>query len=119
MKKVLIVDDEHLIIKIIQFKLESSGFEVISAFDGVNGLQMAIKESPDIILLDIMMPGMNGYTVLDILKKDERTKNIPVIMVTARSQEVDKEKAESLGASAYIPKPFSPQHLVETINCVI
>ncbi len=115
-KKVLVIDDEVHIVKIIQYKLKLDGYEVLCALSGEEGLKIAYKDTPDIILLDIMMPTMNGYEVLDQLKKNENTKNIPVIMVTAKNQEADMLKAELLGIVEYITKPFSPQAVLETVK---
>ncbi|MFC1855368.1 response regulator transcription factor [Thermodesulfobacteriota bacterium] len=118
-KKVLIVDDEMHVIKIMQFKLKKEGFDVISAQNGNDAIEIAKKELPDIILLDIMMPDINGYMVLEALKAEDSTKDIPVIMVTAKTQESNKIKAEKLGIADYIFKPFSLQHVVESIQRII
>ncbi len=118
-KKVLVVDDEIHIIKIIQFKLKSCGYEVVYAQNGEEGLEVAKKELPDIILLDIMMPVMNGYVMLEALKKYENTRDIPVVMVTAKTQRVDTMKAEKLGIAEYIFKPFSPDKVLHVVQKII
>ena len=90
-KKVLIVDDEHDIVETLKFMIESSGYECFCAYNGEDGLNMAKEIVPDLIILDVMMPVMNGYKVSRLLKFDTRYKDIPIIMLTARSQEKDKE----------------------------
>ena len=118
-KKVLIVDDEMHVVKIIQFKLKAEGFDVLYALNGHDALDIAETEKPDVILLDVMMPVMDGFKVYELLKAKESTNNIPVIMVTAKTQEGDKMRAEKLGIEEYIFKPFSPQSVVDAINRVL
>ena len=112
---ILIIEDEISIIKTMQFKFEISGFKVIYSLDGAGGVKMAREQSPDLIILDIMMPLMNGYEVLTDLKRDEKTSGIPVLMVTARVQDDNMKKAIDMGAVGYIYKPFSPKALLETV----
>ena len=90
MKKILIVDDEADIIEILQFMLEANGYECVTAMDGEEGLKLAREISPDLIILDVMMPKINGYKISRLLKYDNKYKDIPILMVTARSQEEDK-----------------------------
>jgi len=118
-KKVLVVDDEMHVVKILKFKLKNEGYNVLTALNGNDAIELAKHEVPDIILLDIMMPGMDGYKVFEILKDDEATSSIPVIMVTARTQEVDKSRAEKLGVAEYIFKPFSLQNVIDAISRVL
>ena len=116
MKKILIVDDEADIIEILQFVLESNGYECITAFDGEEGLKLAREANPDLIILDVMMPKMNGYKISRLLKYDAKYKNIPILMLTARSQDTDKALGEETGADEYITKPFQIENIVETVN---
>ncbi len=116
MKKILIVDDEADIIEILQFVLESQGYECITAFDGEEGLKLAKEANPDLIILDVMMPKMNGYKISRLLKFDSKYKNIPILMLTARSQETDKALGEETGADEYITKPFQIENVVETVK---
>lgn len=118
-KKVLIVDDEIHVIKILQFKLKNEGFEVLQALNGPDAIELAKAQAPDVILLDIMMPGMNGYEVYEALKEDDRTSEIPIVMVSAKTREADKSKAEDLGIEEYVYKPFSLQNIVDVINRVL
>ncbi len=111
-KKVLIVDDEKDIVEAIQFRLELEGFECLVAYDGEDALAKAKKENPDLILLDVMLPKRNGYTVCRLLKFDEEYKHIPIIMLTAKTQEADKLTGKETGADEYISKPFDMDELL-------
>ena len=116
MKKILIVDDEPDIIEIIQFMLEANGYECITATDGEEGLKLAKEASPDLIILDIMMPKMNGYKISRLLKFDAKYKDIPIFMLTARSQDSDKAIGEESGANEYITKPFQVDYIVQKVK---
>ncbi|MFH1269839.1 MAG: response regulator [Candidatus Omnitrophota bacterium] len=118
-KKILIVDDEKVLVETVTLRLEASGYEVIFAYDGFEGLEKAKKEKPDLIILDLMLPRMDGYKVCGLLKVDTRYKKIPIIMFTARAQESDKKMGKEVGADAYITKPFEPRELLEKINELI
>ena len=115
-KRILVVDDEPGIQATLRARLEANGFEVLLASDGEAGLQRAREEKPDLILLDLMLPKRDGYSVCRLLKFDSRFQHIPVIMLTARAQERDRVLGEKTGADAYIPKPFDAPHLLETIR---
>ena len=116
MTKILIVDDEKDIVETLSFMLEAKGFEIISAYDGEEGLKLAKEESPDLIILDVMMPKINGYKICRLLKYDAKYKNIPIIMVTARIQDTVKLIGEETGADEYITKPFEFSDVLEVIN---
>lgn len=116
MKKVLIVDDEADIIEILQYVLETQGYECITAFDGEEGLKLAREANPDLIILDVMMPKINGYKISRLLKFDAKYKDIPIIMITARSQDEDKAIGEETGADEYITKPFQVDEVVEKVK---
>jgi len=103
---VLVVDDEGDLVKILQFGLESLGYEVETAADGQEGLKKARELRPDIILLDLMLPKLDGYKVCRLLKFDERYKNIPIIILSARTQEGDQALALETGANRFITKPY-------------
>jgi DNA-binding response OmpR family regulator len=113
---VLLVEDEEHIRLVVEYNLKREGFEVYSAEDGQAALEIARKIIPDIILLDWMLPGMNGLEVLTELKHDERTKHIPVFMLTAKGMASDVTRALEMGADDYITKPFNPRQLGETIK---
>ena len=112
MKRILIVDDEQDIVESLKFVLEVSGFTCYCAYNGEDGLRMAKELSPDLIILDVMMPKINGYKISRLLKYDKKYKDIPIIMVTARSQEEDKLIGEETGADEYITKPFDLDFVV-------
>ena len=116
MAKILIVDDESQFIDMLQIILEANEYEVISANDGEEGLEKARSEKPDLIILDLMMPVMDGYMMLKKLRKDEQIKDIPVILCTAKSHRDDKENGLKAGADAYIKKPFEPPELLTKIE---
>jgi len=115
-KKIMIVDDDKFILEYMQINLELDGYKVIEAFDGEQAIQKALEECPDLILLDIMMPKVNGWEVCKALKENPRTCNIPIIMVSAKTQIDDFVKGMDAGATFYIMKPFSPAQLSEAIQ---
>ena len=112
MKKILIVDDEQDIVESLKFVLESANFTCYCAYNGEDGLRLAKELVPDLIILDVMMPKMNGYKICRLLKYDAKYKNIPILMVTARCQEEDKLIGEETGADEYITKPFDLDEVV-------
>jgi len=114
--RILVADDDPLSIKLLNFRLRSVGHEVIFAVDGGEALEIATREKPDLVLLDIMMPVMNGFQVLRKLKSQEETKNIPVIMLTSKVQEKDVVFGLEAGAEDYITKPFSFAELNARVN---
>ena len=116
MKKILIVDDEKDIVETLSFMLKAKGFDCISAYDGETGLSLAKSQHPDLVILDVMMPKINGYKICRLLKFDNKYKDIPIIMVTARSQDEDKIIGEETGADEYITKPFEFSDVLEKIN---
>lgn len=115
-KTVLIADDEADIVETLQFMLESDGFEVLTAYDGEEALNLARRAVPDVILLDVMMPKINGYKVSRLLKFDKKFQDIPILMITARSQEEDRLIGEETGADEYITKPFEISNVIDLIN---
>ena len=114
-EKILIVDDQPEITDLIKFILNKQNYESVIAFNGLEGLNKARSEMPDLILLDITMPDMNGYEVCEKLKLDPATAQIPIIMLTARDMGEDFEKAMEKKADWYITKPFDPKHLLKRI----
>ena len=116
MKKILIVDDEQDIVESLKFVLEVSGFVCYTAFNGEDGLRLAKEIMPDLIILDVMMPKINGYKISRLLKFDKKYKDIPILMVTARSQEEDKLIGEETGANEYITKPFELDDILAKVK---
>jgi DNA-binding response OmpR family regulator len=114
--RILIVDDEPDLLSVLHFGLEAEGFEVIEASDGERGLELARAELPDLIVLDLMLPRMDGYKVCRALKFDERYRRIPVFILSARSGETDRRLALDLGADEYITKPYEVRDLVGRIR---
>ncbi len=115
-KVILIVEDEPSNLKLVQDLLQLSGYETIGAIDGEQGVELAKARIPDLTLMDIMMPKMDGYRACNAIKRDETTKRIPVVMLTAMGYELNKELARKLGAEGYITKPFTRQGLLEVIS---
>ncbi len=118
-KKILIADDEMDILKSLSMRLKSEGFEIFTAADGFATTQVAVREHPDLIILDIGMPVGDGHTVINRLRNSVRTADIPVIFLTARSSELDMEKAAEEGAAGFVTKPFNSQYLLALINKVL
>lgn len=116
MRKILIADDEHNIRHILDFSLHSEGFDVISAENGEDAFTLAVSEIPDLVILDVMMPGQGGIETCRQIKDDERTAHVPVILLTARSSRQDRQEGEAAGADSYITKPFSPQKVITTVQ---
>lgn len=115
-KKILIVDDEQDIVETLKFMLEAQGYECFCAYDGEAGLTLAKEIIPDLMILDVMMPKMNGYKISRLLKYDNKYKDIPIIMVTARSQDDDKAIGQETGVNEYITKPFELDDLIARVN---
>ena len=114
-KKILIVDDEPDLLEMVQISLETEGYECIVAYDGFRALDRARKEKPDLIILDVMLPGLNGYKICRLLKFDEQYKHIPIIMLTAEAQEKDRLVGEEAGADFYMTKAFAADKLIAKV----
>lgn len=119
MKKILLIEDELDQIELVKIRLETSGFEFISALDGQEGLKKAKEEKPDLILLDIIMPKMDGYQVCAYLKDDLQTKDIPVIMFSATSEKDIERKFRSCGADDLIAKPYESKEMIAKIKTLL
>ena len=115
-KKILVVDDEVDLVETVRFPLEMEGFDVLVSYNGEDALNQARKESPDLIILDLMLPKLDGYKVCRLLKFDERYKHIPILMLTAKTQEKDKTLGMETGANEYITKPFEMDYLMEKVK---
>ena len=117
--KILIVEDERDIVDLLRYNLQESGFETDYVRNGADALHRAVENPPDLILLDLMLPEVDGLIVCRLLKNDPRTKNIPVVMVTAKTEERDRVAGLELGADDYITKPFSPREVVLRVSAVL
>ena len=115
-KKILVIDDTELMVKLTTDVLTEHGYEVVSANNGVDGIKMVASEKPDLVLLDVVMPGIDGFEVCKLLRKDESNNLIPIIMLTAQGNEEDKLAGLELGADDYITKPFNPRELVSRVR---
>lgn len=118
-EKILLIDDELHIIELLKYNLEINGYKVFYALSGKEGLKLAIDKKPDLILLDVMLPEMDGFDVCKEIKKNETISNIPIIMLTAKSEEFDKILGLELGADDYITKPFSVRELLARVKAVL
>jgi two-component system, OmpR family, phosphate regulon response regulator PhoB len=116
---VLVVDDERDIVELVRYNLVQAGYRVVSAPDGRQAIDVARRDRPDLIVLDLMLPILPGAEVARILKQDEKTRAIPIIMLTARGEEVDRVVGFELGADDYVVKPFSPRELVLRVQAIL
>src|SRR5665213_48440 len=116
---ILVIDDEKDLIEMLQYNLEREGYDVIAAHDGQSGLEVATKHRPDLVVLDLMMPGIDGLQVCQRLRADQKVGRIPVIMLTAKATEADRIVGLELGADDYITKPFSPREVVARVKAVL
>jgi two-component system phosphate regulon response regulator PhoB len=117
--KVLIVEDDKDILQLLSYNMQASGFDVLTSRDGYDALSVARQNLPDLILLDLMLPNLDGFEVCKELKRDLETKNIPILMLTARGEEVDRIVGLELGADDYVVKPFSPRELILRIRAIL
>ena len=115
-KKILLVDDESMVIEPLKYRLEQEDFEVISSSRGLEALNLAREASPDLIVLDLMLPSMGGFKICRLLKFDEKSKDIPIIVLTGRKREGDRSLAKEMGADSYIGKPFETHFLMGKIK---
>lgn len=119
MAKVLVVDDEPNIVLSLEFLMQQAGFEVTTAYDGESALALVNENPPDLVLLDISLPGISGFEVLEQLRSQAAFKRLPIVMLTAHGREVEREKGLALGADDYITKPFSTRELVEKVKALL
>jgi two-component system alkaline phosphatase synthesis response regulator PhoP len=117
--KILIVDDEPHILELVRFNLEATGLKVIEALDGTEAISLTQSEKPDLVILDLMLPGIDGLEVCRRLRSERETKDISIIMLTARGEEIDRILGLEIGADDYITKPFSPRELVARVKAVL
>jgi DNA-binding response OmpR family regulator len=116
---VLVADDDPDILALVTFRLERGGYDVVAANDGEEALRLAVERAPDLAVLDVMMPKLDGYEVTTRLRQSERTRRMPVILLTARVQEADIARGFEVGADDYVKKPFSPQELGARVQAIL
>jgi two-component system alkaline phosphatase synthesis response regulator PhoP len=116
---ILIVEDEKDIVKVLEYNLKKEGFRTLSAYDGEKAIDMASREHPDLVILDLMLPKIDGLEVCKTLKGERKTASIPIIILTAKTQETDKIVGLELGADDYVTKPFSPRELIARVRAVL
>lgn len=119
MKKVLIVEDSKVDVQHLTSILSRNGYSVIEASDGLEGVEIASQENPDVVLMDIVMPGINGFQATRQLNKNPDTNDIPVVMISTKSQDSDKEWSKVQGAKGFLVKPIAEKQLLETINALV
>ncbi|HEV2471281.1 MAG TPA: response regulator [Chthonomonadales bacterium] len=115
-KKILAVDDERHIVRLVQVNLERAGYQVVTAFDGKEALEKVESEQPDMVVLDVMMPYMDGFEVLQQLRKNPMTRDLPVIMLTAKAQDADVFRGWQMNCDCYLTKPFNPMELISFVR---
>jgi DNA-binding response OmpR family regulator len=114
--RILVVDDDPVILRLIEVNLDLEGFEVVTADRGADAIARARDSAPDLIILDLMMPEMSGWEIAERLQDDDKTKGIPLVFLSARTQDEDRRRGEELGVAGYVTKPFDPAELVSTIR---
>ncbi len=119
MPKILVADDEPHILKLVKFTLENHGFEILEAENGLAAIELAKRDKPDMIILDVMMPLMSGYDACMKLKEIPETKNIPIVILSAKTQQYEISKGMEMGADAYLNKPFTPKELLAEVEKVL
>jgi CheY-like chemotaxis protein len=118
-KRVLVADDDPVILRLIQVNLELEGYQVLTANNGEEAVETATAEHPDLVILDIMMPRMDGYQACEQLKADAATRNIPIVFLSAKAQQADIEKGKSYGVQEYLTKPFDPTELLDVVDRLV
>lgn len=116
MNKILVADDSPFVLEIVETVLKSEGFDVITASDGTEAWNKIQQEKPDVVIVDIIMPGMNGYQICEKIKQSEELKHLPVLVLTTKAQDKDIELAQSSGADLYMTKPFDPDELAAKVR---
>ena len=119
MQRILVIEDERDIADLITFNLERAGYEVMKAHDGITGANLAVQGNLDLVVLDLMLPGKDGFAVFKDIKRDARSRSVPVIMLTAKAQTEDRIQGLEAGADDYLTKPFSPKELLLRVQAVL
>ncbi len=118
-KKILIIEDDPAISRLVDYTLRHEGYEIITASNGVEGINKAHKEAPDVIILDVMLPGMDGFEVCHRLRAEPDTASVLILMFSAKAQEIDKSTGIKVGADDYLPKPAAPAEIVRRVSILL
>ena len=120
-EKILVVEDDPAALRLVSFTLESAGYEVIPAANGIEGLRKAQEEAPDLLVLDLMLPGIDGYEICHRLRSDPagRERRLPILMLTAKSREADRAMAEKMGVDLYLSKPVTPEEITAAVHSLL
>jgi CheY-like chemotaxis protein len=118
-KRILVCDDDPVILRLLQVNLELEGYEVLLAHHGEKAIEIAVDEHPDLVILDIMMPRMDGYQTCQMIKSQDETRDIPVVFLSAKAQQSDIEKGKSFGVDDYLTKPFDPSDLIAVVDRLV
>ena len=116
---VLVIDDDPVIVNLLRLNFEMEGFRVVTAKDGAEGLDQVHAEHPDVVICDIMMPKLDGFEVATALKGEQATKDLPLILLSAKAQQLDIDRGKDIGVDDYVTKPFDPMELVDRVNAVL
>ena len=117
--RILICDDDPVILRLLEVNLELEGYEVLLAHHGENAIEVATAELPDLVILDIMMPRLDGYQTCERLKANDATKDIPVVFLSAKAQQTDIDKGKAYGVAEYLTKPFDPNDLIDVVQRLV
>jgi DNA-binding response OmpR family regulator len=115
-KKILVIEDDPAISRLVDYSLRHEGYEVIAATNGLEGIRKAQNEAPDLIILDVMLPGMDGFEICHRMRSESDTAQLPILMFSAKAQEIDKETGLKVGADDYLPKPAAPAEIVNRVG---
>ena len=118
-KRILICDDDPVILRLLQVNLELEGYDVLLAHHGEHAIEVANEQHPDLVILDIMMPRLDGYQTCERLKAGEQTKEIPIVFLSAKAQQADIEKGKEFGVAEYLTKPFDPNDLIDVVQRLV
>jgi DNA-binding response OmpR family regulator len=118
-KRILLVEDDPSAIRLVSFTLEQEGYEVLTASNGLEGLRKAREEKPDLLVLDVMLPGLDGFEVCQRLRADAETASLPVLMLSAKAQEIDRTTGMKVGADDYLPKPADPAEIIARVASLL
>ena len=115
-KKILIIEDDPATQRLVEYSLKQEGYQIITAFNGLEGIRKALGESPDLIILDVMLPGLDGFEICYRLRSEPTTANLPILMFSAKAQEIDKDTGIKVGADDYLTKPSAPADIVNRVE---